>query len=94
MSGQSHIDSLSSSPEAIARKSPVGAQPPKRRRTRPIDQAAAEHERELLWAFGRWLKYPTKPSALEEVSHLIVAHEIRAYLALAQITSPLPNKTK
>jgi hypothetical protein len=90
MSRQSLIDSLPVGPLANDGKDPMRDLPIKARRTRAVDQGADEHERQLLWAFTRWMKYPTKRCAREDLSHLMLAHEIRAYNLIEQTAQLTP----
>ena len=85
MSRQALIDSLPVGPQVTDGKDPMRDLPIHARPIRPIlpvTKADNEDERQLLRAFGRWIKHPTKPDALEALSHLMVAHEIRAYTGL------------
>lgn len=78
------LDSLPVGPRATDGKDPmrdlsVGPRP-RYKTLKPVD----ENERLLLETFHTWMKRPTQESRLVILADLMLAHEIRAFIAKAE----------
>jgi hypothetical protein len=84
------IDSIPVGPRETSGKNSLKDLPTGGRSRRPEPRSADEHERQLLAVFHVWMKHPTAENPLETLANLMLAHEIRAYMAKAPAKQPAP----